>query len=123
MTNSEIDRLVAEKVMGWVHSTGDAGLISGGATFECWRERGHIVMEHFSPTTDPAHCRMVEDKLIDDGLTLNTRRVGGYPTGVYVEIEGGCYAGVERTEDADSKTYNLAVCLAALKAVGMEVKE
>jgi Phage ABA sandwich domain len=97
MNLREIDRLVAEKVMGW-----EAGKYAYGSWF---------------PTTNIADAWKVVEKLSKDGFEFQVWRE-----------KNGKY-NVEFAKDffyvfgfAESETAPLAICLAALKAVGVEVE-
>jgi hypothetical protein len=96
MNLREIDRLVAEIVMGW-----EGGKYAYGSWF---------------PTTDIRDAWKVVEKLSKDGFDFQVWR------------EKGKY-NVEFAKDffysfgfAESKNVSLAICLAALKAVGVEVE-
>jgi len=105
MNSREIDRLVAEKVMGWKHE-----YIEKIDRYGFRDEKGfwHI---NFRPTEDIKNTFMVLQKfdLVDIQKTKDSYLISiHHNDGVYfAEGEGFC----------------LQICLAALKAVGVEVGE
>jgi hypothetical protein len=128
MTNAEIDRLVAEKVMEWKEvSIGDPP--NDPDVF--WLDEGSVIIPTdddeivWSPTTDPGHCRMVEDKLVE---TLYLVIKNEFTLKAHNEMR---YSVTLRTEESLSSQgwsvmnpdRNLAICLAALQAHGVEVQE
>jgi hypothetical protein len=117
MNLREIDRLVATKVMGWKIYADSAG-------YKFWSinedDRSRIIysVTSFEPTKDIADAWQVVEKLIDEGYDIN---VYNHNKEFNVEIN------IEEDDkhlwfygEADSAP--LAICLAALKAVGVEVE-
>lgn len=116
MNLREIDRLVATKVMGWkmleIKHT-DSGVIGG------FYDDGEklIGVGEWSPTSDIRVAWQVVEKLSKDGCDFQVWRE-----------KNGKY-NVEFSKDffyvfgfAESETAPLAICLAALKAVGVEAE-
>ncbi|HEY8542624.1 MAG TPA: hypothetical protein VIL29_09590 [Pseudothermotoga sp.] len=113
----EIDRLVAEKVMGWEPYYDDGDLISfitdAGSLFfsdddEC----------EWNPTTTIQHAWQVVEKLIDNGYDFT---IYNHNKEFNVEIN------IEEDDKhlwfyGEANSAPLAICLAALKAVGVEVE-
>ncbi len=102
----KIDSLIAEKVMGWKLEEGD--------TFDYWvfekdGRKGSIIDRIWKPTKDIADAWEVVEKIRPLGLFKLTE-----------SIEGSWWAEIQ-----EYRVYNesapLAICLAALKAVGVEV--
>lgn len=105
MTNAEIDRLVAERVMGWSAGEGFYRGADGRPVPFAVREPYRGV---FRPTTNPAHWEMVIDKLVSEGagLELQVRHHGCRAT---FKINNSLYV----SGWVESK--GRAVCLAALE--------
>ncbi|WP_079708107.1 BC1872 family protein [Paraliobacillus ryukyuensis] len=112
MNNKEIDRLVAEKVMGWevieYKNIGKTVIDDGEFPVE---------IEEFKPT-----------ELIEDAWTV-VEKLQGMKYRVQISTHGGTYE-VEcaRYEDAcyfsqEEKTVQLAICKIALEVAGFEVEE
>ena len=116
----ELDRLVAEKVMGWT-MTPTPGKYRG----QCINEHGQPVLElinggHgcdipdeliFQPSTNITHVWEVVEKLTNNGKCLSLHASdGGYWTAYFV-FHG--WSGMAK----DCASAPLAICLAALKAV------
>ncbi|WP_276666029.1 BC1872 family protein [Caldibacillus debilis] len=110
MNNHEIDRLVAEKVMGW-----DL-YVSPYGSWYC-TGKAYIPNSKFTPTTEIKDAWQVVEKLKIEVIPLagqppkNMR----YQAKIYNRQLGKCY-------EAFAETAQLAICLAALKAVGVEVE-
>jgi hypothetical protein len=103
----ELDALVAEKVMGWEiwrHPYGQIEIITEDDTCE---------IEYFKPSTDMKTAWEVVEKFfrvdIETGFGANEHCVT-------IRNEDGWTKSY-----AYAKTVQLAICLAALKAVGVEV--
>jgi len=114
MTNTEIDRLVAEKVMGWKvyddlsqATRGTYGIDTDGRV---WHHAGFVV---FEPSTS----------ISDAWAVVEMFQVGA------VEIARGfdCWSceftGPKGNGKALAKTIELAISLAALKALNVEVPD
>ena len=115
----ELDALVAEKVMGYYKATPE----SIGRGVRCWNKEGDCATTEFSPSTDIAAAWEVVEKLtknlheVKDGEWVLDRL--GYLDGQY-----RCWFAMNVSDDvrwdifAEADTAPLAICLAALKAVG-----
>ncbi|WP_199425796.1 BC1872 family protein [Thermaerobacillus caldiproteolyticus] len=117
MNLREIDRLVAEHVMGWEPVYDDGDLISFVTEFGILFFSDDDERE-WSPTIDIADAWQVVEKLIDEGYDIN---VYNHNKEFNVEIN------IEEDDkhlwfygEADSAP--LAICLAALKAVGVNIE-
>ena len=112
MNLREIDRLVAEKVMDWVQ---------GEYAKDKWyyKKNGQIhgmakFVKDWNPSTNIADAWQVAEKLMKNGLFFN----------VLKWIDGDFVARFENHKvsvKAEAETAPLAICLAALKSVGVEV--
>jgi Phage ABA sandwich domain len=113
MNLREIDRLVAEKVMGWKIKK----VIEDGCyLYDEWDtgDKG-IPVEKFRPTLNITDAWQVVEKLTYGKTDLET----------YFELQLfyiHYYAKFGKHE-AKAETATLAICLAALKAVGVEMTE
>lgn len=111
----EIDRLVAEKVMGWLLD--DSGWWCDSKSYSITHQR------NFNPATNPADSKMVRDKLAErfmyvrvDTCTMDGKR--SYICRAW-DVLGpdpnfGCRV--------EASTEELAVALCALRSVGVEVE-
>jgi Phage ABA sandwich domain len=123
MNLREIDRLVAEKVMGWEYHE---AVYTWGELFspakyvkEDGREVEPFNLPHFS--TNIADALQVVEKLRDRYVYMNlTNNDDSY----CCELMEQDLENSSRyfTYYADAETAPLAICLAALKAVGVEVE-
>ena len=114
MTDQELDALVAEKVMGWERR--------GGAWVpEKWDDPSSLppgvitTQPHFyfwKPSTDIAAAWMVVEK-----MNCDFRFDWNHGEGVYCASFG-----TNKYVGCDNKSPARAICLAALKAVGVQVK-
>jgi Phage ABA sandwich domain len=120
MNLREIDRLVATKVMGWkileIKHT-DSGVIGG------FYDDGEklIGVGEWSPTSDIRVAWQVVEKLRDRYVYMNlTNNDDSY----CCELMEQDLENSSRyfTYYADAETAPLAICLAALKAVGVNIK-
>lgn len=119
MNNRDIDRLVAEHIFGWVDFWSNGDCVMGYPPSEqklgIGYDERHNVPNY---STDILHAWMVVDKMrkVSDGLY-------GF------ELEDGneeeyqcCFYGMARSYTAESQTAPLAICISALKTVGIEVQ-
>ena len=113
MNNREINRLVAEKVMGWVQGKyakelyykKNNGQIHGAVKF----------VKDWSPATDIVDALQVAEKW----RLYEIHKVDNkYICWIYDESNNE-----EIFYEAEAPTLPLAICLAALKAVGVEVSK
>lgn len=109
----EINKLVAEKVMGWEydHET-DTFIISRNEEGINYLDANPLGDHYFSPTTNHKDALQVAEKFIAYDIC---KRPDGYSANVvYKRVDGWVYASGE--------SASMAICLAALKAVGVEVE-
>jgi hypothetical protein len=118
MNLREIDHLIATKVMGWEPEEIEGSAYLSGYVLYKREEPPHIPDYQFKPSTNIADAWQVVEKLIDEGYDIN---VYNHNKEFNVEIN------IEEDDkhlwfygEADSAP--LAICLAALKAVGVEVE-
>jgi hypothetical protein len=119
MELGEIDALVATKIMGWKLQPKSAW----GTEWWNGDEKERSIYS-FCPSTDIAAAWEVVDKFTADGTFARIERgtTGGLgcPVTPHWEVglskDGYCYW-------AKASTAPLAICLAALKALGVKVKE
>jgi hypothetical protein len=102
MNTREIDRLVAEKVMGWKYE-----YIEKVDRYGFMDKKGFVYFDFF-PTDFYAHAFMVLEKfdLVDIQKTKDSYLIS-------IHHNDGVYF-------AEGEDFCLQVCLAALKAVGVE---
>ncbi|WP_144641305.1 BC1872 family protein [Bacillus cereus] len=115
MNDKPIDELVAEKVMGWIKPP-ETSILKA-----MWVETpvGTVHRELPKFSTNIQDAWLVAEKF--DFYTIE--RVSGYGDGFYkvnlsVALINGTYSEVEE----QAKTAPMAICIAALKAVGEEWK-
>lgn len=117
----ELDALIAEKVMGlelkqpdktnyrrdtWVYAIND------------YTDEGPVyVVDCPEYSTDIAAAWEVLEKLSDSQITVNRHMHSGYTVGVFEKVQG---ISIQEKCSASAATAPLAICLAALKAVGYE---
>lgn len=132
MTPQEIDAAVAEKVMGW--KSWASPCVKHGEPDDCWLtgdESSPIERKSrddkpfgfgWSPSTDMNHAVEAVDHRfgtscsfqLDNGLKeVNGVLVGGWTCRIEAPGESG---------EATAGTPEIAICLAALRAVGVEVE-
>jgi hypothetical protein len=118
MNLREIDRLVAEKVMGWepVYDDGDLiSFITGYGTLffsdddEC----------EWNPSTDIRDAWLVVEELIDRGYDFNLWRSEQreYNAEFQIQKKDGFVVSYGESDHAPT-----AICFASLEAVGVDVK-
>ena len=116
LSGAELDRLVAEKLMGWERVDGQTAL----APFAYRRPDGHIVHPYSAPNysssieaamqiverliTEPHHYRVLTDQGGDHGSVLVEIK----------QVSGGAWTFIARVE---AETLPLAICRAALAAM------
>ncbi|PLR93213.1 BC1872 family protein [Bacillus sp. T33-2] len=97
MENKEIDRLVAEKVMGW-----------------------DDVWQPFFPSTEIKDAWLVVEKMKDMGLFFNVcPELDACHVDIWVQSDR--HQGLNPYRTVHEKTAPLAICKAALAIVGVEV--
>lgn len=102
MTNREIDALIAEKVMAARKSNDPPGSMD-------WFPLAY--------SADPAASKQLEEKLLALGFTITIWMAPGVPHSCKIGTPDG------RAFKADGATKEMAGCLAALRAVGVEVPD
>jgi hypothetical protein len=139
----ELDALIAEKVMGWQEITKSAAQLEVGQFYN--RQDGIIIVEYrnrlreFAPSTSIADAWLVVEKLVKErhpcpienkgeglGFRLEINAESGWSTdqcNVWTAVFPSttpCPPHEEMHDDykAEADTAPLAICLAALKAVG-----
>lgn len=110
MNLREIDLLVAEKVMGWIPQREMQGKILYVL------QDGTQIAFDWKPTTNIADAWQVVEKLRKDSYGF--------------EIEDGfdkkyqcCFYGSARSYTCEAETATLAICLSALKSMGVDIEE
>lgn len=101
MNNIDIDELVAQDILGWSWSTEDGAVMSP--------DRNWYAGIDFKPSTDISDAWKVVEKmsLFSGEYYLYDNSVWTFPDDIYV----------------NASTVEMAICLAALKAKGIEVEE
>ena len=119
MTDNDITRLIAERVMGReleecgrVEDVKDGVVIESRALY-CVKGKPYAF---FAPTTDDSDAFRVVDKMVEDGFTFH-----------FNQWPDGCAAGFYKTVGHPDCSPLIpsrcrAICLAALRAVGVEVE-
>ncbi|MEK5176902.1 hypothetical protein NST63_27545 [Heyndrickxia sp. FSL W8-0496] len=113
MDNREIDKLVAEKVMGWYSCTdanGNKWWAPSAEEFPIWLKP----QKGFEPSTNIKDAWLVVEKLDFDVKVTKYENSAGYQCHVFIP------SNVQMVFD---KTAPLAICKAALHAVGIEVEK
>src|SRR5690606_29597765 len=121
MNLREIDRLVAEKVMGWRLKS----FPGGGGGFSAWLNDDGKIMKYendctldaqpydfWRPTTNIADAWQVVEKF--ESVDLTKKELGYI---CWIHDNGG-----SECNNIPQETAPLAICLAALKTVGVEVE-
>lgn len=108
MTDRELDALVAEKVMGW-HK--------GAELSSAWFDSRHnfVHWKEWCPTVDIKAAWEVVEKMREEGTDVDIYWSGNEWIVTLGENPGGSPDG------ATSDTAPRAICLAALRAKGVEV--
>jgi hypothetical protein len=113
MDNREIDKLIAEKVMGWCQDPFGNWINPNG---EFCHADGMFI-----PTEDISAAWEVVEQLAQMGHDVKINRL------IHWNTDYECLIGKDNWVDMDYKyvgsdTAPMAICLAALKAVGVEVE-
>jgi hypothetical protein len=113
----ELDRLVAEKVMGWKPLSHGDGWWTDGVSQRLIGKVPDLVMvgemdQRFVPSQSIAHAWEVVERMSSLGWWSDFRET--INRAWYIEVENKIGA----RSFADAPTAPLAICLAALKAVG-----
>jgi hypothetical protein len=106
----DLDDLVAEKVMGWF-------LVSSPYGRELWTDYKGLVLlpDHFSPSVSITDAWQVVEAVGQEFLVR--KRLNGNDYRAFIIMDKG------KEIYAHAKTASLAICLAALKAKGVETHE
>ncbi len=123
MTNEQLDALVAEKVMGW---TFYRQRLHPNHTFltQTWRtEHGSIMPSMWTPTTEIAQAWEVVERMVKLGWNVRIMNYGIAPELPDCEPWRCDFIRVGALSIKAASALPLAICLAALKAVGVEVEE
>jgi Phage ABA sandwich domain len=118
MNLREIDRLVAEKVMGWEPFYDDGDLISFVTEFGTLFFSDDDESE-WNPTIDIADAWQVVEKLKNTGDVLIAKDFDDNQWEVEITIWQN--ESIHKHFVVKAETAPLAICLAALKSVGVEV--
>lgn len=114
MTDREIDVLVAEKVMGWKQVYWIGSSYRETYCKHVDASGKEVAGSIWPPSTNPAACQMVKDKISEYGYYWRIERT---PSGkITVAIWGN---GNVTTVRGDNEFR--AICLAALRAKGVEI--
>jgi hypothetical protein len=119
VASRELDAIVAEKVMGWSYTRFMNNVHRVSARHPVWQE--FIVVPRYS--TDLAAAWQVVEKLATgyrNVLIENTAELLGKRR-YWVDIKEHGDLGMIDIAKANADTAPLAICLAALKAVGVEI--
>lgn len=118
MNNREIDRLIAEKVMGWeVKEIPSKKFLDAYVLYK--RPNQSNINDHqWNPSTYIQDAWQIVEKFDFASVDRITGYGEFYNVTLSVAEEDGTYSEVEAKAD----TAPMAICLAALKAVGIEVK-
>lgn len=106
----ELDALVAEKVMGWTFRTFPEGVCPNVKHWYCGEQ--YVLMKPFS--TDIAAAWRVVEKLVSDGRVFIVKGDGLRDGDFNPKWTVLC----DNHPRTDAATAPLAICLAALQAVG-----
>jgi Phage ABA sandwich domain len=114
MNTREIDRLVAEKVMGWKWEYND--MLNRYVSRD---EKGFWHL-NFCPSTDLLDAWQVVEKIIEQfgSYSLTKIKDGGH----YCEVLYWNNGAFDVIAEVEAETAPLAICLAALKAMGVEME-
>ncbi|GAB7387388.1 hypothetical protein BSNK01_12240 [Bacillaceae bacterium] len=114
----ELDALVAEKVMGWTYRKLPT-LDEGAWVIE---EKEPVIWEsRWKPSIRIKDAWLVVEKMIDSGFDLHLD--ADWKNGVYYYCEFSNLIGGLGVFGHEAETAPLAICLAALKAVGVEAED
>ena len=112
MTDQELTKLIAEKVMGWER------------TSEWYSKQGSPVcaIGAFRPLENDIHAFQVVDKMIEDGFTFSLISSGYASKSWNATFYGVDEYSEQLVYDATHESRRRAICLAALRAVGEVVE-
>ena len=111
----ELDALIAEKVMGWIQLAGNGPLVHPKTDCLYGYDKGDSLHEFvFHYSTQIADAWQVVEKFMPDSVHIDV-----YHGGCTVKIKTGYFeSGSVKFLSGSAPTAPLAICLAALKAVG-----
>jgi hypothetical protein len=112
LTNAELDRLIAEKVLGW----------QADMTKTYWlKSTGRVAAQiSWSPTTKAEHAARLSRRLLDLNFLVGTNASSdGHITSVFLRKSGTTV----ETKRVDDPNGFRCVCIAALKAYEKEAAE
>lgn len=131
----DLDRLIAEKLFGWAwyEFKGDKYLVPPGFEGPGWNDDngnrpGFLTRLKRFPkltpnySTDISAAWKVVDKVRNKSIAFSIVTLWDQPTGKYLWLAKFEWWGTERFEFSAQDTAPHAICLAALKAVGHEIK-
>ncbi|MED4883146.1 BC1872 family protein [Bacillus smithii] len=114
MNYEEINYLVAEKVMGWKVVNKEYSSFNTGI--------GIGLPEQFEPSIETEDALRVFNKFVEWNCWIEVAYNPKNKT--YRCLIGANYATKElKNVDVSAKTFSLSICLAALKAVGVDLEE
>jgi hypothetical protein len=120
MTPEEINALVAEKVMGWKLKDGFWYNQQGWSDWT--KDDACYDTPIFNPCGDIKAAMFLIEKLMSDG-TINEMTITHDYGCTLIKYTGGRLRGSTDEFEAFSETLPMAIALAALKTVGVEVNE
>lgn len=120
MDLKEIDFLVADEVLDWIYYYDKK--LRAGTWLDAGLKRVACADNHlspFSPSTNIQDAWLVVEKLKKDNTLIN---INHHKNGYYADIWFKDLQGAVPYKDTYADTAPLAICLAALKSVGVEVE-
>ena len=108
----KIDKLIAEKVMGWKLIERSLRDSEGHYDALCW-DKGNMEESYFRPSTKLEHAWKVVECLRENEVYLQiyTNGMEGYEVVYLDDLEIASFK---------SDSISMAICLAALKSVGID---
>lgn len=113
MTDQELTKLIAEKVMGWELGQGPWYTRQGEPMF---------VVNAFRPLVNDSPAFMVVDKMIEKGFTFSLIFSGYASKSWNATFYGVDEYSEQLVYDATHESRRRAICIAALRAVGEVVE-
>jgi len=115
MKNKEINRLIAEKVMGWKQVERSLRDSEGHYDTVCW-DKGHMEVDSFRPSTDIRHAWLVAEKLY---ISVTPQCGAPHDMQCLAELDDESQQQVKW--EAFAETAPLAICKVALRSYGIEI--
>lgn len=106
----QLDALVAERVMGW-------SVRRDGNSYYCTQKNGGFFVPRFS--SDMGAAWQVVEELAKNGLVVEIRHNA---KGKFQVTGVNCWRETRRPEEVIDPSAPIAICLAALRFVGVEVE-